>query len=198
MKFNDTNGNGVKNAGELGMGGWTITLNPGNLTMVTAPDGTYAFTDLTPGIYELTETMQPGWGQTYPGDTGIQEVMVHSGETVIDVDFGNFELGIIRGFKFNDYNGNGVRNAGEPKLQGWRIILINLQTGRQQFMLTNASGNYQFTGLLPGRYILREQMKPLWLPSAPANGMYTVVIDASGQILQRNFGNRQIPLPRRR
>ncbi|OGL88476.1 hypothetical protein A3I42_03315 [Candidatus Uhrbacteria bacterium RIFCSPLOWO2_02_FULL_49_11] len=198
MKFRDVNGNGVKDAGELGMGGWTITLNPGGITTVTAPDGTYAFSNLVPGIYELTETMKPGWWQTLPGDTGIQEVFVRSGENLGSVDFGNFQLGKIVGAKYNDRNKNKRYDPtlGEAGLQGWRIQLINLQNGQQQYTTTGAGGLYEFADLKPGRYLVREVLQPKWIPSNPASGVYnSVSISVSGEVQTRDFLNYQITAP---
>ncbi|MFA4873372.1 MAG: SdrD B-like domain-containing protein [Patescibacteria group bacterium] len=201
VKFKDVNGNGVKDVGEPGMSGWTITLNPGNLTTTTGAGGAYAFTDLTPGIYELTEIMQPGWWQTLPGDTGIQEVFVHSGENLGSVDFGNFQLGKIVGAKYNDRNKNKRYDLGEPGLPGWRIQLINLQNGQQQYTTTGAGGLYQFADLKPGRYILREILQPKWIPTFPAGGIYNpVIISVSGDVQTRNFLNYELvpPVFRRR
>ena len=66
-------------------------------------------------------------------------------------DFGNFQLGTISGQKFNDVNGNAVKDAGETGLQNWRIRLVknSVQVDSQ---LTDASGNYTFTNLTAGAY----------------------------------------------
>ncbi len=59
----DGNNNGVKDAGEVGIPGVTITLTGTptggsaiTLTAMTADDGSYSFTGLTSGKYEITET----------------------------------------------------------------------------------------------------------------------------------------------
>jgi hypothetical protein len=59
----DGNNNGVKDAGEVGIPGVTITLTGTptggsaiTLTAMTADDGSYSFTGLTGGKYEITET----------------------------------------------------------------------------------------------------------------------------------------------
>src|SRR6266850_1801292 len=92
-KFNDANANGLRDAGEAGLGGWTITLDKdgdGTLdgTTVTAADGSYSFAALGPGHYVLGEVMQPGWTQTAPAG-GSYGITTASGQDIGGRDFGN-------------------------------------------------------------------------------------------------------------
>jgi hypothetical protein len=93
MKFNDLNGNHVKDSGETGISGWTITLSgsSGTTTAATGSDGKYSFTNVTAGTYTVSETAQTGWTQTYPTSSGTHTVSVASGQAVSDVDFGNIQ-----------------------------------------------------------------------------------------------------------
>ncbi len=75
MKWHDFDGNGVKDAGETGLQGWTIYLDTntngqldnGEISTITDTNGNYEFTNLRPGIYTIAEVQQPGWNQTFPG-----------------------------------------------------------------------------------------------------------------------------------
>ena len=75
IKWNDINSNGVQDAGEPGLSGWTIYLDEnsnGNLDdgekfTITDSEGKYSFTDLAPGTYRVTQISQSGWQQTSPG-----------------------------------------------------------------------------------------------------------------------------------
>jgi hypothetical protein len=65
--FVDSNGNGVRDAGELGVGGLLMRLTgqestgvPVNLTTLTLPNGRYSFTGLKPGTYTVEETQPAG------------------------------------------------------------------------------------------------------------------------------------------
>ena len=178
MKFNDLNGNGVKDAGEPGLSGWKITLSTG-ATAYTDADGNYCFVNLFTGDYTLTETLQPGWKQTLqPNPVSITT----SGQVITDVNFGNFQLGKICGMKFDDLNGNGVKDAGEPGLSGWRIVL---STGAVVF--TDADGNYCFANLDKGNYTLSETLQVGWKQTLQPG---QVSITSSGQVITDvNFGN---------
>ena len=75
--------------------------------------------------------------------------------TILDNDLS------ISGSKWNDLDGDGMRDAGEPGLAGVTIYLdINdngQQDGDEPFTATNEEGNYTFTNLTPGEYVVREQ-----------------------------------------
>jgi len=95
-KFNDANGNGVRDAGEAGLPGWTITLNPGGLATLTDGNGEYFFSFLDPNIYTVSEVLKPNWEQTYPAAPGNHVVDLSLGQTVTGIDFGNRALADIQ------------------------------------------------------------------------------------------------------
>jgi len=84
------------------------------------------------------------------------------------------ENGVICGRKWGDINGNGAFDPGEPELKGWQIILTatNDPQGRMQQAVTDANGEYWFTGLKNGQYVVAEVMQPGWkktFPSTPGH-----------------------------
>ncbi|MBI1744743.1 hypothetical protein HYR54_16990, partial [Candidatus Acetothermia bacterium] len=88
-KFNDLNGNGKQDPGELGLPNWIFTVQPGNLTGITNPKGEICFTVPAPGTYIVTEQVQSGWMLTTPNP---QTVTVLPGQTV-NLSFGNRQIG---------------------------------------------------------------------------------------------------------
>jgi len=92
-KFNDLDRDGVRDAGEPGLAGWTIfldandngLLDTGEVATVTGSDGLFQFLDLAPGSYTVREVQQPGFIQTTPNPGPIQVV---SGQDSL-VNFGN-------------------------------------------------------------------------------------------------------------
>lgn len=96
MKFNDLDGDGIKDMGELGLANWTITLTmPDGSTISTMTDanGNYVFGNLVAGTYTVGEVMQAGWVQTAPQPVppGTYTVTLAEGEDAEDKDFGNME-----------------------------------------------------------------------------------------------------------
>ncbi|HKO99586.1 MAG TPA: SdrD B-like domain-containing protein [Pyrinomonadaceae bacterium] len=96
----------------------------------------------------------------------------------------------ISGLKFNDLNGNGVRDTGEPGISGWTIKITD-SSGNTQTTTTNSSGNYSFTVPAPGTYTVAEVLQSGWAQTAPSTGNYSVTVSPGQIITNRNFGNRK-------
>ena len=195
-KYEDVNGNGLLDDGEIGLPGWEIILEGPSGTVSTNTDdlGNYSFTDLPPGDYVVTETMQPGWGQSQPGlqEEFMYSITPESGNEYINTNFGNYKFITIKGRKYKDLNFNGERNRREPYLRGWEIVLYNLQTGEVLTTTTNRRGRYSFTELAPGNYIVREILQSGWYPVNPSSTIHRVTV-VSNQVLSGiNFGNNTI------
>lgn len=194
MKFDDWDGNGVKDESNGGLAGWTINLSMGaiQMTATTGADGSYCFNNLAAGTYTISETPQSGWRQTYPVSPVTQSVTLTSGQSVVNINFGNKRtLGSISGIKFNDLNGTGDQQIpAEPGLPNWTI---NLSGPVSLSATTDANGFYQFNNLPAGTYTITETNQSGWqqiYPSSP--GSYTVVLAEGDVIISKNFANRQI------
>ena len=135
MKFEDLDADGVKDAGEPGLGGWTINafadansngiLDPSETTIaasaVTNGSGAYSM-NLAPGRYVVCEVLQATWTQSFPSGTacgagaGGYGIALASGQIDDGNDFGNWRAATKTGVKFEDLNANGARDGGEPGL----------------------------------------------------------------------------------
>jgi uncharacterized repeat protein (TIGR01451 family) len=75
--WEDTNGNGIQDAGEPGVGGVTVNLKDENgnviATTTTAGNGSYSFTGLTPGTYSVQFVLPGGYTYTTLGAAGSTE-----------------------------------------------------------------------------------------------------------------------------
>jgi len=98
-------------------------------------------------------------------------------------------VGSLCGQKYNDLNGNGVQDPGEPILSDWEIRLTGNLT---QSVKTDKEGNYCFNNLLPGSYTVSEVYQTGWVQTQPSfPGTYSVNL-ASGQSLDNlEFGNQK-------
>ncbi len=181
----DSNTNGMKDAGEGGLAGVTITLTGTsvmgavNLTMQTGADGSYVFNNLAPGTYTLTETQPAGYGDGLDkagslggtvGNDVISSIAVNNNQGQ-GYNFGESCNRSLFGYVYCDGNNDGVRQAGEPGIGGVTVTLtgttaqgaVNLSTP------TDSNGNYAFLNLQPGIYTLTETQ-----PSAYGDGQDTV------------------------
>jgi hypothetical protein len=78
VQFDDQNNDHIRNPGEPGLGGVTIfvdlnrnnALDIGEPSTVSAADGSYSFTGLTPGAYVVREVVPSGHEHSYPGTLG--------------------------------------------------------------------------------------------------------------------------------
>ncbi len=109
-KWSDTNGNGLRDTGEPGIGGVWIyidldgdnRIDLGEPSTQTAADGTYRLNFPGPGTYQVREVIDPGYVQTFPGVSDdanplndYEHEVVITGNPVIDagrmtnLNFGN-------------------------------------------------------------------------------------------------------------
>jgi hypothetical protein len=194
QKFEDLNGNGIKEMGESGLGGWTIyvdldnsgTFDPGEPCGVTDGNGFYQ-NHAPPGMWPVREVQQAGWLQTTPDPRIINVVNT----TLFDVDFGNQRLGSISGTKYDDLNGDGFRQMGEPGLDGWTIQLDKDADGTvDDTEVTAGGGNYTFANLPAGTYRLREVLQPDYQQTSanPAD----VPLAAGQNVTGIDFGNFEL------
>ncbi len=161
-------------------------------TQVTGPDGCASFEILKAGIYKVTEEAREGWIWISPSSGETWEMWVHSGSDIGPIAFYNFKKGTIFGYKWNDIDGDGIWDAGEPALPGWTISFegwlfpYGWMTGSST---TNENGYYEFTGLPPGEYIVKEEQQVGWQPTTPTS----VWVDIIGHSEERvDFGNFQL------
>ena len=128
-----------------------------------------------------------------PGEPLTHRVSVAPEQLVENITFGNFQLVNISGQKFDDRNGNGAKDPGEPGLAGWTIQLdLNNDGSIDQTQVTDANGNYTFTGIGPGAHKLSEVPQPGWAQTCPTPvppGTYLVTTQSGQNLAGRDFGN---------
>ncbi len=200
------------NGGQVWLGplaGWKITLSRPDgaiypVTMTTDGTGKAVFQNLKPGVYNLTETVQPGWVAVSPNP---QQVIIRDCENA-RVLFENLEVVgklQISGTKFfrawvPPYQGKTVG------LSGWGITATLKGTNPAVFVttVTDALGNYSFSqatleaaGMaIPGATItVCEEQRDHWIAVSPVcvdvKFPYPVPVDYPGAKV--NFTNVQDP-----
>jgi hypothetical protein len=191
--FNDLNGNGMQNAGEPGLANWTIQLLDSAGTVVandaTDASGSYSFSNIGPGTYTVKEMQQSGWSQTAPASPGTYTVVATSGQDVSGLLFGDFKLAMFSGNVFNDLNGNGVQNAGEPGLPTWTVELLNPSGHVVASTVTNKNGLYSFKAIYPGTFTVAEIEKWGWHQTTLPT-VYAVQANSGASVSGLTFGDQ--------
>ena len=166
----DANANGVFDTGERTISGVTVHLldAAGNRIASTTTDanGEYAFENLAPGTYGVEEEQPQGYydgadkvgsagGTLVPPDS-IRQITLVSGTDAVRYDFFEVLPSSISGRVIADSNNNGVFDQGDRLLSGVTVYLLDASGNRIASSLTNANGEYSFTGLAPGSYGVEE------------------------------------------
>lgn len=108
----------------------------------------------------------------------------------------------IKGYKFDDQNGNGSWDAGEPALPHWEMYLDENGDGIYQpaepNVVTDPNGMYFFENLdSPATYTVREIVKPGWTQTLPGGPDFEYVIDTEPNLVYKgyHFGNTTKVIP---
>src|SRR5262249_25191954 len=175
--WDDSNANGIQDAGETGINGVTVALTGTtgagvavSLTTTTAGNGGYLFSNLAPGTYTVsinngqaalngfTPTTVNAAGTTtandsHPNPSRTSPSALPSGANHLTVAFGYYKPASLGDYVWLDQNRNGKQDSGEPGVAGVTVTLYTragVQVGSPT--TTDATGFYKFTGLVPGDY----------------------------------------------
>lgn len=176
-KFEDVNGNGLYDAGDVMLTGWSIDITDpsGDVsTLTTSID--IPITEF--GLYSITEDLPAGWTQTAVSVDDVAQavnptvtVTVNPGETHT-VLYGNWQPpGSLEVKKFHDKNGNGVFDGDDEWITDW-IIYLTDPSG-------DATTEYTPVGLTItefGAYSITEDLPAGWEQTV-------VLVDGSPQTL---------------
>jgi hypothetical protein len=126
-----------------------------------------------------------------------------SGATSIQLSPSAIIVGQISGVKFNDLDGDGVKDQGEPLLPGWTVYLCADSACNTilQTTTTGANGAYSFsvtpdadkTTPANDPYYVREVNQSGWTQTAPTTVYYgpLTVSATTPQYLNQDFGNQK-------
>ncbi len=124
-QYQDTNGNGTRDAGEPGLAGMRAfvdldddgTLDAGEPSGVSDATGFYRILDVPAGSARIRQEAKAGWSCSQPSPCSYARTFTTSGNSTGN-DFGNLGPSTASGTAFDDTDGDGVRDAGEPALPG--------------------------------------------------------------------------------
>ena len=177
--WNDANGNGIQDPGEVGLDGVQVVLSNASGVLATTSTttmngqaGFYHFGGLCQGNYVVTVTRPSAYAQFSPATQGGNISIDSNGVASQDhafsiamvnlpfqnandatIDFGFYACnGTIGDFVWEDVNGNGVQDSGEPGIPNVIVELEDASGAPIVTATTDAQGYYQFSGLCAGTY----------------------------------------------
>jgi hypothetical protein len=163
--FNDANGDGKKNVGEVGLAGIGVyadlnnngTPDKGEPGAHTVSSGRYSISNVPKGNIALREILPKG----FRGTTAVtKNITVNGGLTTIGQNFALSQTALIGGQVFADFNFDGKIDFDDPNLENLLIFLDANNNGTfdagELSTRTTPSGNYRFT-VPAGTYIIRAR-----------------------------------------
>ncbi|MDP1797003.1 MAG: SdrD B-like domain-containing protein, partial [Planctomycetaceae bacterium] len=204
--FADSDQDGTRDAGERGLSGITVYLDANNNGVMDAGEartttssdqfytptadetGTYSFTHLAQGSYTVRSLLPETLSATPPAElthsVTIAATEDHSGIDTAAV----FRPNEIHGVKFDDTNGNHLRDAGEAGVGGVTIYLDidrdDVQDPIEPQTTTAADGSYSFGMLTAGAYVVREVL--------PAGHEHTYPLTSGGTLWPSGVSNAAV------
>jgi len=175
--WEDNNANGIQDPGEPGVAGVTVTLfhedgTPTDRVTTTDDSGSYLFDNLSPGSYYVvfdTGTLPDGYIISDPnvGDDDSQDSdadpnngrtpatpPIPDGEEDLTLDMGIYQPASLGNFVWNDRNANGTQDPDEEGVPAVTVNLLRPDGTVVNSTVTDPSGFYQFTDIVPGDYIV--------------------------------------------
>jgi len=193
--WDDVDRDGIQDAGEVGIESVEVNLydGSGNLidTTTTDANGYYSFAGLAPGDYYIQFARPSGYVFS-PQDQGTDDTVdsdadstgktatfiLASGQTDTTLDAGMYETASIGDFVWEDLDGDGVQDAGEPGLPGVVVNLYDSAHNPVDTTITDIDGFYQFIDVVPGDYYLEFVLPAGYVFSPQDQTVDTVDSDA--------------------
>lgn len=174
--WKDINDNGIQDPMEPGMSNVIVCLYnvQGGLIAkdTTDANGLYEFTNLNPGQYFIFVQLGTAATNYYfgkrmiganrkidsdVGSTGVsQSVLITSGTNYDSLDVAIVPFLSLGGFIWEDKNGNGIQEIGEPGIKNVQVLLYDaISKAQLKTTLTDQNGRYLFSKLKSGTYYVK-------------------------------------------
>ena len=198
--FSDTNANAKQDAGEKGLAGVTVYIDANNngkldateTHTLTSASGAFTFTNEPAASYRVGEVLPAGYKLIAP-TAGYFTVPVTAGGTASGYAFADTPAtASISGRVFNDANSDGKRETGELGLGLWTVYIDSNNDGKldgsEVKAVTDINGNWAFTGLVVGTYVIRVVPVAGTKATTPSGGVLTMKVAAGQASMGNLFG----------
>lgn len=195
----DSNNNGIRDSGEEGFEGVTVTLtgtsSTGNAVSrqaITTSSGAYTFTGLAPGNYTLTETQPTGQRNGVPIVDGKDTIGSQGGTSSGNDQFTitlaegvtgtNNNFGELLGRSLSGMVVHGSSGANQELFGGLDLFLFDKSAtpvvGNEIALLNTVAGRFNYSGVAPGEYQLLAQSPTFLLPNGANTALFAVTATA--------------------
>ena len=152
---------------------------------MTGADGYAAWNAIPVGSYRITETL-PVELAGHPAPVVVTTPVTYN--TTADVTFTNQRLGNLRVFKYEDVNGNRLRDAGEGPVQGVTVT-VRYPSGTTATKLTGADGYAAWNAIPIGSYRITETLPVDWRATLPVVVTMPVACNTTADV---TFANQHL------
>jgi protocatechuate 3,4-dioxygenase beta subunit len=199
-KYQDSDGDGVRDAGEPGLAGWTFyadqdddgVKDAGEPSGTSGADGFYRILNVGTGAFKIREVTQTGWRCTSPSPCYYSRSLVNGGNSTGN-DFGNAAPSTASGTKFNDSDADGIQDAGEPGLAGFTFYVDYdddaVRDAGEPSATSDAGGAFSIADVQSGTFKVREVAQGGWTCSTPSPCNYSRTFNSSSAHTGLTFGN---------
>ena len=176
-------------ADHQGIGGVTIELYDADGEKIastkTNANGFYRFDELRPGTYTVIEVQPDAYldagdelgkvngqlnGRALAND-GFADIRLTSDQAGVMYNFCEQLPATLAGTVYHDRNDDGSQDAGEEGIANVLIRLYDADGNQVAQTRTDANGDYEFTGLVPGVYSIREFQPDSYVDGQDSLGM---------------------------
>jgi hypothetical protein len=197
--YEDADASGSQNGGELGIPGRTVyadlnddgSFDAGEPSAITAGDGSYTVSGLTPGATTIRTVVPAGSTCSAPAPCR-HSVTPASGDALTSKDFGAWAAASVSGAVYEDADANGSQDAGELGLSGATVYADLDDSGTldagEPSTAAAADGTYTLSGLAPGPATIRAAAPAGFTCSDPSPCLHSLTLVSGDSRTGNDFG----------
>jgi hypothetical protein len=141
----------------------------------------------------VREVIPAGWHCSTPNPCGHDLTLKSRDPNRSGIDFGNWHDSTVAGLKFHDRDASGARDAGEEGLGGWTFYVDyngnGVKDGGEPSAQSAGDGGYKISGIKPGTFAVREVGQAGWTCSFPASCEQDLTFRSNDAKTGADFGN---------
>lgn len=180
--FLDRNRDGIRQPSEPGIPRTIVRVKGTSLALRSGADGFFTIQNVKEGLYEVqidAGSLPIGYDLT----EDLQTRVTIADGLITDIPLPIVQRGQIRGFAFEDENGNGEYDRGENRVEGAKLRIESEESDIDETVITTSFGQYAFDDLPQGTY--KVHVMPIKTVKIAASEAYTVELQIDDDLMAR-------------